>query len=101
MVCRLPAGGGSLGTLSEAKFPASGEIQCILFVYASECDYWLEINSQIQWFTTQFPTHRNREFNSALQGIESGHQGIFSPNQGIRRWPRFHCDVKPNVRPTH
>ena len=48
---------------------------------------------------TQFPTHRNREFNSALQGIESGHQGIFSPDQGIRRSPRhFNCDVKRVVR---
>jgi hypothetical protein len=78
----------------------AGKIQGILFVWASECDYWPEINSRIQWFTTQFPTHRNREFNSALQGINSGHQGIFSPDQGIPRWPRFHCEVKPNVRPT-
>src|SRR5712672_3281546 len=66
----------------------------------SDTDYRLEINGRIQWFTTQFPTHRNREFNSALQGINSGYQGIFSPDQGIPRWPRFHCDGKPNVRPT-
>jgi hypothetical protein len=38
------------------------EIQGILFVWASECGYWLKIQGQIQWFTTQFPTHLNREF---------------------------------------
>ena len=39
--------------------------QGILFVGASECDYWLGIQHQIQWFASQFPTHRNREFISA------------------------------------
>jgi hypothetical protein len=29
---------------------------------ASECDYWLGIQHQIQWFASQLPTHRNREF---------------------------------------
>src|SRR4051794_18777702 len=48
---------------------------------------------QIQWLTTQFPAHRNREFIAALQGIKSGHQGIYLPDQGIPRWPPFHCDV--------
>ena len=52
---------------SPATVPASsnllaGKIQGILFVWASECDYRLAIKSQIQWLTTQFPTHRNREF---------------------------------------
>src|SRR6202023_1632879 len=36
----------------------AGKIQGILFVWASECDYWLGIQDQIQWLTTQFPTHR-------------------------------------------
>ena len=67
--------------ISEAKFPASWENTGNFVRLASECDYWLEINSRIQWFKTQFPTHRNREFNSALQGINSGHQGIFLPDQ--------------------
>src|SRR3984893_15804168 len=40
----------------------AGKIQGILFVGASECDYWLGIQHQIQWFASQFPTHRNREF---------------------------------------
>ena len=43
----------------------AGKIQGILFVGASECDYWLGIQHQIQWFASQFPTHRNREFISA------------------------------------
>ena len=33
-----------------------------MFVWASECGYCLEIEEQIQILTTQFPTHRNREF---------------------------------------
>ena len=40
----------------------AGKIQGILFVWASECAYWLAIQHQTQWLTTQFPTHRNREF---------------------------------------
>jgi hypothetical protein len=40
----------------------AGKIQGILFVWPSECSYWLEIQQQVQWLTTQFPTHRNREF---------------------------------------
>jgi hypothetical protein len=43
----------------------AGKIQGILFVWPSECSYWLEIQQQVQWLTTQFPTHRNREFISA------------------------------------
>jgi hypothetical protein len=40
----------------------AGKIQGILFVWASECDYRLAIQPQIQWLTAQFPTRRNREF---------------------------------------
>ena len=35
-----------------------------------------------QYFTSEFPTHPNREFSVALQGIESGDHGIFWPDQG-------------------
>jgi hypothetical protein len=97
----------SVGNASSRSGTESSQTLCWRRQVSSEpvseakfCDYWLEIIAQIQWFTTQFPAHRNREFNSALQGINSGNQGIFSRDQGIRRWPRFHCDVKPNVRPT-
>src|SRR5271169_577195 len=36
-----------------------------------------------QSLTGQFPTHPNREFFAALQGIKSGDQGNFRPDQGI------------------
>ena len=36
-----------------------------------------------QFLTGQFPTHPNREFFAALQGIKSGDQGNFRPDQGI------------------
>src|SRR5258705_11539731 len=36
-----------------------------------------------QSLTSQFPTHPNREFFAALQGIKSGDQGKFRPDQGI------------------
>jgi hypothetical protein len=40
-------------------------------------------NSEIsQCFVSEFPTHPNREFPVALQGIESGDHGIFWPDQG-------------------
>jgi len=42
-----------------------------------------------QCLTSQFPTHPNREFFEALQGIKSGDQGNFFPHQGIRSRPLF------------
>jgi hypothetical protein len=42
-----------------------------------------------QCLTSQFPTHPNREFFEALQGIKSGDQGNFSSHQGIRARPLF------------
>jgi len=36
-----------------------------------------------QVLTSQFPTHPNREFFCRLQGIKSGDQGKFRPDQGI------------------
>ena len=36
-----------------------------------------------QCVTGQFPTHPNREFFAALQGIKSGDQGSFRRDQGI------------------
>jgi hypothetical protein len=36
-----------------------------------------------QFLTGQFPTHPNREFFAALQGIKSGDQGSFRRDQGI------------------
>src|SRR5438128_3850936 len=37
-----------------------------------------------QCLTGQFPTHPNSEFFAALQGIKSGDQGNFRPDQGKR-----------------
>jgi hypothetical protein len=56
--------GVALATLDDDPGGA-GKIQGILFVWASECAYWLAIQHQTQWLTTQFPTHRNGEFISA------------------------------------
>ena len=36
-----------------------------------------------QFLTSQFPTHSNREFFAALQGIKSGDRGSFRRDQGI------------------
>jgi hypothetical protein len=35
----------------------------------------------------QFPTHPNREFFAAEQGIKSGDQANFRPDQGNPLWP--------------
>jgi hypothetical protein len=40
-------------------------------------------NARNQFLTGQFPTHPNREFFAALQGIKSGDQGSFRRDQGI------------------
>ena len=61
----------------------TGWIVFAAFAGAPRVDCWLGIQSQIQRFTSQFPTHRNREFIWAYQGIKSGHQGINSPDQEI------------------
>ena len=37
-----------------------------------------------QSLTSQFPTHQNREFFAALQGIQKGDQGKFRAEQGNR-----------------
>ena len=39
--------------------------------------------SDDRFLTSQFPTHPNREFFAALQGIKSGDQGSFRRDQGI------------------
>ena len=49
---------------------------------------WLKTLSK-QCVTSKFPTHPNREFSAALQGIKSGDQGNFHPDQGIPLSPLF------------
>jgi hypothetical protein len=47
----------------------------------------LEIPEPFEGLMRKFPTHWNREFISVQQGIKSGHQGNYSPDQGT---PPFH-----------
>ena len=42
-----------------------------------------------QFLTSQFPTHPNSEIFCGLQGIKSGDQGNFHPDQGIPLSPLF------------
>jgi hypothetical protein len=50
-----------------------------------------------QCLMSQFPTHPNREFFGALQGIKSGDQGNFFPHQGIRSRPLFGFALTANA----
>ena len=63
--CAVAGGQSRANSSLKPNSLLSWENQGILFVWASECDDWLGINSQMQGLTTQFPTHRNREFISA------------------------------------
>jgi hypothetical protein len=58
----------------------------------SPAAYTTAENSQMrQCLTSEFPTHPNKEFFVALQGIESGDHGIFLAGSGKRvpRLPRW------------
>src|ERR1700724_611378 len=44
-----------------------------------------------QALTDKFPTHLNREIFWALQGIKSGDQGTFRPDQGSPLWRAIWC----------
>src|ERR1700720_4335804 len=70
----------------EAKFPVSRE-NTGNFLDSGLGNALTEAKrSSSQCFTGQFPTHPNREFFAALQGIKSGEQGNSRPDQGISRW---------------
>jgi hypothetical protein len=62
----------------------AGKIQGISSIRASETRQWWLKTPSNQCLTGQFPTHPNREFFAALQGIKSGDQGNFRPDQGKR-----------------
>ena len=51
-----------------------------------------------QFLTGQFPTHPNREFFAALQGIKSGDQGNFRPDQGIPLSSALWAFARPTIR---
>src|SRR3984893_14111104 len=61
----------------------SGKIQGISPIRASAAPRTRRKRALNQVLTTQFPTHPNREFFCRLQGIKSGDQGKFRPDQGI------------------
>src|SRR3984893_10670943 len=51
-----------------------------------------------QFLTSQFPTHPNREFFAALQGIKSGDQGKFRLDQGIPLSSAVWAFALPTIR---
>jgi hypothetical protein len=66
------------------KFPANREINrefCGNRPF--RWDFDAPIGEPIQWFTTKFPTQRNREFSNAYQGKFFKEQGIFMPDASI------------------
>ena len=61
----------------------AGKIQGISSIRASAARQQRPKRASNQYLTGQFPTHPNRDFFAALQGIESDHQGNFRRDQGI------------------
>jgi hypothetical protein len=51
-----------------------------------------------QFIAGQFPTHPNREFFCGLQGIKSGDQGKFRPDQGIPLSSAIWAFALPTIR---
>ena len=67
----------------------AGKIQGISPIRASAAPRTQRKRARNQFLTSQFPTRPNREFFGGLQGIKSGDQGKFRPDQGIRSRPLF------------
>jgi hypothetical protein len=65
----------------------AGKIQGISSIRGSVARQRQSKASLNQCLTSQFPTHLNREFFWALQGIKSDYLGTFRPEQGILLWP--------------
>jgi hypothetical protein len=77
---------GESAANSSRKMPNSllaGNIQGISSIRASAARQGQPKTISNQYLTGQFPKHPNREFFAALQGIKSGDQGNFRPDQGI------------------
>jgi hypothetical protein len=75
--------------VSGAKFPASRETTGNFIDSELSGASTRAKRPSTQCLTSQFPTHPNREFFEALQGIKSGDQGNFFPHQGIRSSSTF------------
>ena len=90
VVRRLCAGGGSHErTRLCLKFPVSRENTGNSSIRSSVARQRGPKRPSTQCLTSQFPTHPNREFFEALQGIKSDDQGNFFAHQGIRSRPLF------------
>jgi hypothetical protein len=77
---------GESAANSSRKMPNSllaGKIQGISPIRGLAAPRRQRKRARNQFLTGQFPTHPNREFFAALQGIKSGDQGNFRPDQGI------------------
>ena len=61
----------------------AGKIQGISSIRSSVARQRRPKRPSTQCLTSQFPTHPNREFFEALQGIKSGDRGSFRRDQGI------------------
>src|ERR1700736_727816 len=77
---------GESAANSSLKMPNSllaGSLQGISSIRASAAPRRQRKRAWNQFLAGQFPTHPNREFFAALQGIKSGDQGSFRRDQGI------------------
>jgi hypothetical protein len=62
-------------------------------------DFDAPIGEPIQWFTTKFPTQRNREFSNVYQGKFFKEQGIFMPDASILNFEQPHPTLQePHLR---
>src|SRR6266446_330971 len=61
----------------------AGKIQGISPIRGLAAPWKQRKRARNQFLMDQFPTHPNREFFAALQGIKSGDQGSFRRDQGI------------------
>ena len=70
-------------SLSQQKGAFHGKIQGISSIRSLAVPGRQRKGARNQFLTGQFPTHPNREFFAALQGIKSGDQGSFRRDRGI------------------
>src|SRR6202047_3845464 len=76
----------------------SGKIQGISPIRASAAPRTRRKRALNQVLTSQFPTHPNREFFCRVQGIKSGDQGKFRPDQGIPLSSAIWAFALPTIR---
>jgi hypothetical protein len=92
---------GESAANSSLKMPNSllaGKIQGISPIRGLAAPGRQRKRARNQFLTSQFPTHPNREFFAALQGIKSGDQGNFCPDQGIPLSSAIWAFALPTIR---